>query len=342
MKAVLIDRPGDASVLSLSTVDAPRPGPGQVLIDVVAAGVNRADVAQRQGYYPPPPGAPEWPGLEVSGVVAGFGPVGGPDAHDRPDAHGGPDAHDRFGGFSVGDRVCALLGGGGYAEQVAVDVGHVLPVPDSVDLVDAAGLPEVVATVWSNVFELAGLRAGETLLVHGGSSGIGTMAIQLGRAFGARVAVTARSAEKLEACRELGADILIDYTREDFVERIRAETGGADVVLDVVGGVYLDRNVAALAVGGRIANISSSGGPAQLDLGALMAKRGTIRSTSLRARSSAEKSALIAGVREHVWPLVADGRVVPVIGARFALGDAGQAHRLMESSAHVGKILLVV
>jgi putative PIG3 family NAD(P)H quinone oxidoreductase len=327
MKAVLIARPGDPSVLELSDVDAPRPGPGQLLIDVVAAGVNRADVSQRQGHYPPPAGAPEWPGLEVSGVVAAVGEGRGADS-------GSP--------FAVGDRVCALLAGGGYAEQVVVDAAHALPVPDSVDLIDAAGLPEVVATVWSNVFQLAGLTAGETLLVHGGSSGIGTMAVQLGRAFGATVAVTARSAEKLEACRELGAGILIDYTREDFVERMQAETGGADVVLDVVGGDYLDRNVAALAMNGRIANISSLGGRAALDLGALMQKRGTIRSTSLRARPAEEKAAIIRGVLENVWPLVADGTVRPVIGARFPLAQAAEAHRLMESSAHIGKIVLVV
>ncbi|MBF4573269.1 NAD(P)H-quinone oxidoreductase [Herbiconiux sp. VKM Ac-1786] len=324
MQAVLIAHPGDASVLELSDVDDPRPGPGQLLIEVAAAGVNRADVSQRQGHYPPPPGAPAWPGLEVSGTVAELG------------------AGAESSGFAVGDRVCALLGGGGYATRVVVDAGHVLPVPHSVDLVDAAGLPEVVATVWSNVFQLAGLRSGETLLVHGGSSGIGTMAVQLGRAFGARVAVTARSAEKLEACRELGASILIDYTRDDFVERVQSEAGGADVVLDVVGGDYLDRNVAALAVNGRIANIASSGGPAALDLGALMRKRGTLRSTSLRARPAEEKTEIIRSVLEDVWPLVADGRVRPVIGARFPLAEAAEAHRLMESSAHIGKILLVV
>ncbi|SDZ13298.1 NAD(P)H-quinone oxidoreductase [Herbiconiux ginsengi] len=325
MKAVVIREPGDASVLEIGEVPDPVPGEGEVLIDVVAAGVNRADVSQRQGHYPPPPGSPAWPGLEVSGVIAELGP-------------GAAD-----GGFAVGDRVCALLGGGGYAERVAVPAGQVLPVPKSVDLVEAAGLPEVVATVWSNVFLLADLRAGETLLVHGGSSGIGTMAVQLGRAFGARVAVTARSAEKLEACRELGADILIDYTQDDFVRRIKDEAGGADVILDVVGGDYLDRNVRALNVNGRIANISSlGGGQASLDLNALMMKRGTIRSTSLRARPAAEKAEIIASVRENVWPLVENGGVRPVIGARFPLAQASGAHRLMESSEHVGKILLVV
>ncbi|WP_382310464.1 NAD(P)H-quinone oxidoreductase [Herbiconiux sp. UC225_62] len=324
MKAVLVRTPGDASVLEIGEVPDAVPGEGEVLIDVAAAGVNRADVSQREGHYPPPPGSPEWPGLEVSGVIAGVGP--------------GAEAA----GFAVGDRVCALLGGGGYAERVAVPVGQVLPVPETVDLVDAAALPEVVATVWSNVFLLAELRAGETLLVHGGSSGIGTMAVQLGRAFGARVAVTARSAEKLEACRELGADILIDYSQDDFVQRIKEEAGGADVILDVVGGDYLDRNVRALAVNGRIANISSlAGGQASLNLNALMMKRGTIRSTSLRARPPAEKAEIIASVRENVWPLVENGSVRPVIAARFPLAQASEAHRLMESSAHVGKILLV-
>jgi putative PIG3 family NAD(P)H quinone oxidoreductase len=224
---------------------------------------------------------------------------------------------------------------------VVVPAAQVLPVPASVDLIDAAGLVEVVATVWSNVFLLADLRAGETLLLHGGSSGIGTMAVQLGTLFGARVAVTARSAEKLAACRELGADILIDYTTEDFVERIKAEAGGADVILDVVGGDYLERNVRALNVNGRIANIASQGGgSASLNFGALMMKRGTIRSTSLRARPAEEKAQIIASVRENVWPLVENGSVRPVIAARFPLAEAAEAHRLMESSSHIGKILL--
>ena len=302
-------------------VDEPVVAPGDVLIEVAAAGVNRADVAQREGHYPAPPGSPDWPGLEVSGTVL-----------EAPE----------LSGFAVGDAVCALLGGGGYAERVAVPAGQVLPVPVGIDLVDAAGLPEVVATVWSNVFLLADLRAGETLLVHGGSSGIGTMAVQLGRAFGARVAVTARSASKLEACAELGADILIDYTVDDFVERMKAETGGADVILDVVGGDYLARNVRALAVNGRIANIASMGGTASLNLNALMMKRGTIRSTSLRARPAEEKASIVASVRENVWPLIENGTVHPVIGARFPLAEAAAAHELMESSEHVGKILLTV
>jgi putative PIG3 family NAD(P)H quinone oxidoreductase len=323
MRAVVIREPGDPSVLEVAEVELPSPQAGELVIDVAAAGLNRADVSQRQGHYPPPPGAPPWPGLEVSGTVAALG--------------------DGVRGFSVGDPVCALLGGGGYAEQVVVPAGQVLPVPPNIDLTDAAALPEVVATVWSNVFQLAGLRAGETLLVHGGSSGIGTMAVQLGRAFGARVAVTARSAEKLDACRELGADILIDYTREDFVQRVLDEGGGADVILDVVGGDYLDRNVRALALNGRIANIAIMGGrTAALDLGALMGKRGTIRSTSLRSRPAEEKAEIVASVRENVWPLLESGAVRPVVAARFPLADAAEAHRLMETSSHIGKILLEV
>jgi putative PIG3 family NAD(P)H quinone oxidoreductase len=321
VKAVVIHEFGDASVLRIADVDLPEASRTDVVIDVAAAGVNRADVQQREGHYPPPPGSPQWPGLEVSGTIAAVG--------------------DDVTGFAVGDPVCALIAGGGYAERVVVPAAQVLPVPDGVDLVDAAGLVEVVATVWANVFLWAELTAGETLLAHGGSSGIGTMAVQLGRAFGARVAVTAGSREKLDACAALGADILIDYKTEDFVERMKAE-GGADVILDVVGASYLDRNVQSLAMNGRIANIGSMGGrSAEFNLGALMAKRGTVHSAGLRARPPAEKAEVIASVRENVWPLVANGTVRPVIGARFAMADAADAHRLMESSAHIGKILLV-
>ena len=339
MRAVLITAPGGPSVLQPGEVPDPVAGPGELVIDVVAAGLNRADVLQRRGAYPSPAGWPEWPGLEVSGIVSevGVGAEGVPDGS----GFGGPGGLGGS-GFAVGDRVCALLGGGGYAERVAVPAAQVLPVPDEVDLVDAAGLPEVVATVWANVFLLAGLRAGETLLVHGGSSGIGTMAVQLGRAFGARVAVTARSAEKLEACRELGADILIDYTTSDFADRMRAE-GGADVILDVVGADYLERNIDALATNGRIVTIANlAGGPAAIDLGALMAKRGSLSATSLRARPADEKAAIIASVRENVWPLVENGTVRPVVAARFPLAEAGEAQRLMETSTHIGKILLTV
>ena len=349
MRAVLITAPGGPSVLQPGEVPDPVAGPGELVIDVVAAGLNRADVLQRRGAYPSPAGWPEWPGLEVSGIVSEVGPGVGVGAVGVPDGSGfgGAGGFGGFGalggpGFAVGDRVCALLGGGGYAERVAVPAAQVLPVPDEIDLVDAAGLPEVVATVWANVFLLAGLRAGETLLVHGGSSGIGTMAVQLGRAFGARVAVTARSAEKLEACRELGADILIDYTTSDFAERMRAE-GGADVILDVVGADYLERNIDALATNGRIVTIANlAGGPATIDLNALMAKRGSLSATSLRARPAEEKAAIIASVRENVWPLVENGTVRPVVAARFPLAEAGEAQRLMETSTHIGKILLTV
>ncbi|ARJ05051.1 NAD(P)H quinone oxidoreductase [Cnuibacter physcomitrellae] len=319
MKAVVVVSPGTPSALELAEVERPDPGEHDVVIAVAAAGVNRADVLQRKGHYPSPEGAPHWPGLEVSGTVTWAGD---------------------HSGHAVGDEVCALLPGGGYAEEVVVNGSLALPIPERVGLVDAAGLMETVCTVWSNVFLLAALRAGETLLVHGGSSGVGTMAVQLGRAFGATVAVTASSSEKLAACRGLGADILIDYTMEDFVERMTSE-GGADVVLDLVGGSYLARNIAALRVNGRIANIASAGsGPAELDFGALMRKRGTIRSTSLRARPLAERAEIVASVAENVWPLFESGAVRPVTGARFPLADAAEAHRLMESSSHIGKILL--
>ena len=321
VKAVVVVSPGSASALELAEVERPLPGERDIVIAVAAAGVNRADVHQREGHYPPPEGAPHWPGLEVSGTVSWAG---------------------EHSGHAVGYRVCALLPGGGYAEEVVVDGSLALSVPESVDLVDAAGLMEALCTVWSNVFLLAALRSGETLLVHGGSSGVGTMAVQLGRAFGARVAVTASNDVKLSACRGLGADILIDYTMEDFVERIEAE-GGADVILDLVGASYLQRNVRALRVDGRIANIASAGGaPAQIDLGLLMRKRGTLRSTSLRARPLAEKADIVASVHENVWPLLENGTIRPVTGARFPLADAAEAHRLMESSDHIGKILLTV
>jgi putative PIG3 family NAD(P)H quinone oxidoreductase len=246
--------------------------------------------------------------------------------------------------FAVGDAVCALLSGGGYAELVAVPAGQVLPVPPGVDLVEAAGLPEVVCTVWSNVFMAAGLRPGETLLVHGGSSGIGTMAIQLARNVGARVAVTAGSAEKLERCRELGAEIAINYRDDDFVEALRAATDGhgADVVLDNMGAKYLARNLDALALNGRIVIIGMQGGTkTELDIGLLMRKRGALISTSLRARPTDEKAAIVASVREHVWPLVAAGEIRPIIDRTVPMADAAQGHRVLEESSHVGKVLLV-
>jgi putative PIG3 family NAD(P)H quinone oxidoreductase len=325
MKAIVITEPGGPEVLQWQDVDDVTAGPGEVLIDVVAAGVNRADLLQRQGHYDPPAGASPYPGLEVSGRVAALGP-------------------DVDAGFSVGDEVCALLSGGGYAEQVAVPAGQVLPVPEGVDLVEAAGLPEVVCTVWSNVFMAAGLRPGETLLVHGGSSGIGTMAIQLAKHVGARVAVTAGSAEKLDRCRELGAEILVNYRDDDFVSAVQdaTEGRGADVVLDNMGAKYLAPNLEVLAPNGRVAIIGMQGGTkAELDLGLLMRKRGAVLSTSLRARPADEKAAIVASVREHVWPLIAAGKVRPVIDRTVPMTDAAEAHRVVEASSHVGKVLLV-
>ena len=323
MKAITVPEPGGPDALVLADVDVPRPRAGEVLVRVAAAGVNRADTLQRQGHYPPPPGESDILGLEVSGTVEELG--------------------DGVEGWAVGDEVCALLGGGGYAEDVRVPAGQLLPVPAGVPLVDAAALPEVACTVWSNVFMTADLEPGEVLLVHGGSSGIGTMAIQLARENGARVAVTAGSAAKLEACRELGADILVDYREEDFVEKVRAATDGrgADVVLDIIGAKYLGRNVEVLAPGGRLVIIGMQGGRrAELDIGALMAKRAAVIGTTLRARPAEEKAAIVAAVVEHVWPLVADGSVRPVVQARYPLAEAAAAHREIEASGHVGKILL--
>ncbi|MGO4752626.1 NAD(P)H-quinone oxidoreductase [Streptomyces sp. 2MCAF27] len=325
MYAITIPEPGGPDALVWAEVPDPVPGEGEVLVDIAAAGVNRADLLQRQGHYPPPPGAPDHPGLECSGRIAALGPG--------------------VSGWAVGDEVCALLAGGGYAEKVAVPAGQVLPVPPGLDLVTAAGLPEVAATVWSNVFMLSHLRPGETLLVHGGSSGIGTMAIQLAKAVGARVAVTAGSADKLAACRELGADILIDYHEQDFVEEVRTATGGAgaDVILDIVGAKYLARNVAALAINGRLAIIGLQGGAkAELNLGALLSKRGAVMATSLRARPLAEKAAIVAAVREHVWPLVESGRVRPIVDRTIPMREAAEAHRVLEQSGHIGKVLLTV
>ena len=323
MKAITIPQPGDADALVLADVPDPEPAAGEVRVRVAAAGVNRADVMQRLGHYPPPPGAPEYPGLEVSGTVEALG--------------AGVE------GWAVGDQVCALLAGGGYAELVCVPAGQLLPVPHGVSLQDAAALPEVVSTVWSNVFMTANLLPGQTVLVHGGSSGIGTMAIQLAREVGARVVVTAGSAAKLEACRQLGAEILVNYREQDFVEEVRAATGGAgaDVILDNMGAKYLARNVEALAPGGRLVVIGLQGGAkAELDLGLLLRKRGAVIATSLRARPADEKAAIVAAVREHVWPLVEDGRVRPVVHSRHALADAPAAHRELEESGHIGKILL--
>lgn len=327
MKAVYITKPGGPEVLEVREVDAPVPGPGEVLIDVVAAGLNRADVQQRRGYYPPPPGASEIPGLEVSGRIADFGP-------------GVTKA------FSVGDKVVALLAGGGYAEQVAVPAEQVLRIPDGVDVVTAASLPEVAATVYSNLIMTAQLQPGETVLIHGATGGIGTMAIQLAKAFGAKVATTAGTAEKVGTAKAfLGADIAINYNEEDFPESLKRQNGGkgADVILDVVGAKYLAQNVAALADYGRLVVIGLQGGvKGELDLGQLLRKRAAVVATSLRPRPVAEKGAIMNAVRESVWPLIADGRIRPLVAKTFPLDQAAAAHEYFDSGDHVGKILLVM
>jgi putative PIG3 family NAD(P)H quinone oxidoreductase len=321
--AMTIAEPGGPDVLTWVEVPDPVPGPGEVLIEVYATAVNRGDLLQRAGRYPPPPDAPPYPGLECAGVIAATGP--------------------EVAGLHPGDEVCALLGGGGYAERVAVPAGQVLPVPQGIPLADAAALPEVACTVWSNVVDLAALRTGETLLVHGGGSGIGTFAIQLGAAWGARVITTARSA-KHRALRGLGAAVTIDYTDDDFVAATGEATGGrgADVILDIMGASYLAGNVAALATGGRLAIIGLQGGQrAELDLGALLAKRGTLFATRLRPRPAADKARIVRGVRDEVWPLLESGAIRPVIDRRLPLARAADAHRIVESSAHLGKVLLV-
>ncbi|TDC77574.1 NAD(P)H-quinone oxidoreductase [Micromonospora sp. KC606] len=324
MRAMTIPEPGGPEALLWAEVPDPEPGPGEVVVAVRASAVNRADLLQRQGHYPPPPGAPAYPGLECSGVVAALGPG--------------------VTGWEVGQEVCALLAGGGYAERVAVPAGQLLPVPAGVDLVDAAALPEVACTVWSNVVRLARLGKGETLLVHGGGSGIGTFAIQLGTALGATVVVTARSA-KHERLRELGAAHAIDYREQNFVEEVRRITDGrgADVILDIMGASYLGRNVAALADGGRLVVIGLQGGrKAELDLAALLAKRASVAATALRSRPADDKAEIVRGVREQVWPLVEAGAIRPVVDRRMPMPDAPEAHRLVESNDHLGKILLTL
>jgi putative PIG3 family NAD(P)H quinone oxidoreductase len=323
MHAVVITEPGGPEVLRWTEVPDPVPGPGQVLIDVAASAVNRADMMQREGRYPPPKGAAPYPGLECSGTIAALG--------------------EGVTGWQPGDQVCALLAGGGYAEKVAVPAGQVLPAPKATTLIEAAALPETVCTVYANVFLGARLAKGETLLIHGGGSGIGTTAIQLGKHFGATVAVTARSQEKLDACERLGADILINYEEDDFAERLKKLTGGhgADVILDIIGAGYLAKNIAALAPDGRIANIGlQQGTRAELDLGALMAKRGTIMSTTLRARPAAQKASIVAAVTANVWPLVDEGALRPVIYRELPMTQAEEAHRIMTASTHTGKIVL--
>jgi NADPH:quinone reductase len=324
MTAVEIREPGAPQVLRAVERPVPQPAPGEVLIEVAAAGVNRPDVLQRKGAYPPPAGVTDIPGLEVAGEVV----LRGEGVHEP----------------ALGAKVCALVAGGGYAQYVIAPAVQCLPVPPSLSLEEAAVLPETVFTVWHNVFERARLRNGETLLVHGGSSGIGTTAILLGKAFDARVIITAGSEQKCAACRELGADLAINYREGDFVEAtLRATDGrGADVILDMVGGDYVARNAAAAAVEGRIALIATQGGnKAELDLRALMVKRLTITASTLRAQPIANKGRIAAALREQVWPLIETRGLKPVIHARFPLSDAAGAHRLMESDTHIGKIVLL-
>lgn len=326
MKAIRLTGAGGPEFLSYEDVAEPQPSAGEVLIAVTTAGVNRADLLQRQGHYPPPPGASELPGLEVSGTIAELGP--------------GLD-----GSWQVGDEVCALLTGGGYAEYVAVPAGQLLPIPDGIDLADAATFPEVTCTVWSNIWQTANLQPGETLLIHGGASGIGTMGIQLASAFGSRVAVTAGSEEKLVVCRDLGAEITVNYRQDDFVDEVQAQTDGhgADVILDVIGAKYLERNVRTLATGGRLVVIGLQGGiKAELNLGQLLRKRASVHATSLRARPVSDKAQIVAAVREHVWPLIASGQVRAVIDARYRLEEASLAHEHLDRGTHIGKVLLDV
>ncbi len=325
MRAVIATGTGGPEVLSVSEVPDVEPGPGEVAIAVAATAVNRADLLQRQGFYPPPPGASDVIGLECSGTVAALG--------------------EGVEQWSVGDEVCALLAGGGYASRVVVPAGQVMPVPQGVDLVTAAALPEVAATVWSNVFMVAGLKPSETFLVHGGAGGIGTFAIQLASTLGARVITTGGTAEKLAFCASLGADVTINYRDEDFVEAVKAATDGAgvDVILDNMGAKYLQRNVDALALEGRLVIIGMQGGSkAELDIGALLRKRGAVIATSLRSRPSDEKATICSSLVELVWPLVAEGMVRPVVHGTMPLEDVVAAHELMESGEHTGKIVLTV
>jgi putative PIG3 family NAD(P)H quinone oxidoreductase len=323
MRAITVSGAGGPEVLQWAEVPDPQPGAGEVVVEVAASAVNRADLLQRQGRYAPPEGASPYLGLECSGTITALG--------------------DGVTGWGIGTEVCALLSGGGYAEQVAVPAGQLLPVPAGIPVVEAAALPEVTCTVWSNVFMVAGLRPGETLLVHGGASGIGTMAIQLAKAVGATVVVTAGSAAKLERCRELGADVAVGYREQDFVGAVRDATDGrgADVILDNMGASYLARNIDALAVNGRLVVIGLQGGArAELDLGRLLAKRAAVLGTTLRSRPPGEKAAIVAAVREHVWPLLESGQVRPVIDRVLPLAGAAEAHRVVEASEHVGKVLL--
>lgn len=324
MRVVEITEPGPPEALEVGTRPVPAPGPGEVLIRAAAAGVNRADTMQRKGNYPPPPGASDVLGLEVSGTVAAAG-------------QGVSD-------LAVGDQVCALLTGGGYAEYCLAPAPQCLPIPAGVSLVDAAALPEAYATVWTNVIDRGRLEAGESLLVHGGSSGIGTVAIQLARLFGARVFATAGTPAKCAACVELGAERAIDYRAEDFAAVLGEATGGrgVDLILDMVGGAYLERNLASLAIEGRLVIIAlMEGAQAELDLARLMSRRLTVTGATLRARSIAQKAEIMTALRARVWPRFASDELRPIVHATYSLAEAAEAHRVMESSVHTGKLLLV-
>ncbi len=325
MTAIAIDSPGGPEVLKPKTLSRPEPKDGEILVKVAAAGVNRPDVLQRQGGYPPPPGAPETPGLEIAGEVVALGPG--------------------VSRFKTGDKVCALVAGGGYAEYCVVAEANALPVPKGLTLIEAAALPETFFTVWTNVFERAALKPGEIFLVHGGSSGIGTTAIMLGKALGARVFATAGSDEKCRACEALGAERGIDYRTEDFVAVVLEATGkkGVDVILDMVGGDYIAKNIKAAARDGRIVNIAFlKGSKAEVDFLPVMLKRLTLTGSTLRIRPVAEKAAIARALEKHVWPLIEKGEVKPQVYKTFPLAEAAKAHALMESSAHIGKIVLTV
>lgn len=321
MYAITVREPGGPEALEWTEVPDPTPGAGEVLVEVAASAVNRADLLQRQGHYPPPPGASDIIGLECSGTIIELG--------------------EGVEGWQVGDEICALLAGGGYAEKVAIPAGQLLPVPSEVDIVTAAALPEVACTVWANVVMHAKLGEGDVLLVHGGAGGIGTHAIQVGKALGATVAVTAGSAERLESCRQLGADILINYREQDFVEEIQKATGGANVILDNMGASYLGKNIDALATGGRLVIIGMQGGvKGELNIGKLLGKRASVFAAGLRGRPLEEKAEIVADVRERLWPLVEEGSVKPIIGQVVPMAEASSAHQAMEEGTVFGKVLL--
>lgn len=325
MTAITCTNFGGPEVLAPTRLAVPRPGPGEVLIKVAAAGVNRPDVIQRQGNYPPPPGAPDTLGLEVAGHIVAVG--------------AGVKGH------AVGEAVCALVAGGGYAEYCLAPAPQILPIPTNLSLVEAAALPETFFTVWSNLFDRARLEKGETLLVHGGASGIGTTAIMLGHAFGVRVITTAGSEEKAQVCRKLGADLAINYRTTDFVEAVKAATDGkgVDVILDMVGGDYTDRNVKCLAVEGRLVQIAFlKSSRVEVNLLPMMLKRLTLTGSTLRGRDIAFKGAIAAALKRHVWPLIEAGRVRPVVDSTYPLALAAEAHRRIDGGAHIGKIILTV